>query len=80
MLCARQHRVHYRGDVAHCAARPDSGQEGDSAVAKLAFYTFGLLKDVAHHPEAQEFIDRIPSVLHTSDLADGQIDRWGHPE
>lgn len=48
-------------------------------MAKVAFYTFGLLKDVEQCPEAQGFVDRIPAVFQTSDFAEGQIDRRGHP-
>lgn len=48
-------------------------------MATLAFFTFGLLKDVAETPRAQEFIDHLPSVFHAADVAAGLVDRRGHP-
>jgi hypothetical protein len=52
-------------------------------MAKLAFYTFGILREARTHPQVQGFLDRTGRVLTTADGSAGMIKRsaanarWG---
>lgn len=59
-------------------------------MARVAFYTFGILHERGEHPKTQGFIDRTPGVFASAENADGFVDHanthierhdhtWGDP-
>lgn len=44
-------------------------------MAKVAFFTFGILYDLDGHPQVQGFFDRITRNFETAEQSDGFIDR-----
>jgi hypothetical protein len=49
-------------------------------VAKLAFFTFGILHESQGHPRVQEFIDRVPDVFRVARETPGFVAHWTrHP-
>lgn len=60
-------------------------------MAKLAFYTFGILEEPVGHPDSLGFLQRIPSVFEGAEQSDGFVGRavsrsfddpdpiWGDP-
>lgn len=44
-------------------------------MAKVAFFTFGILQEVADHPQIQPFVERIPHNFAAAEQSDGFIDR-----
>ncbi|MBC8281304.1 MAG: DUF3291 domain-containing protein [Chloroflexi bacterium] len=61
-------------------------------MAKLAFYTYGILEETKGRPHSKGFIDRVPDVFESAERSDGFIDRdrarsredaslaWGDPD
>ena len=48
-------------------------------MARIAFYTFGVLKATSDSEQLQDFWERLPSVFGKAELIDGFIDRSGYP-
>ena len=46
-------------------------------MAKLAFYTFGLLEEAHAHPHSKGFVDRVPFVFESAEQSEGFVDRAG---
>jgi hypothetical protein len=44
-------------------------------MARVAFYTFGILREAHGHPQVQGFFDRIPDVFAGAEATDGYVDR-----
>ncbi len=61
-------------------------------MARVAFYTFGILHESGDHPRTEPFVDRIPSVFAGAENSKGFVDRskgrqnpedglhWGDPQ
>ena len=61
-------------------------------MARVAFYTFGILHEHRDHPQSKGFIDRVPLVFDSAENSKGFVDhasarnreendpRWGEPE
>lgn len=50
-------------------------------MAKVAFFTFGILREVRDHPQMQPFWDRSPFNFEAAEQSDGFLDRSRrHPE
>ena len=50
-------------------------------MAKVAFFTFGFLREAAEHPQMQPFWDRNPHNFEAAEQSDGFLDRSRrHPE
>ena len=47
-------------------------------MAKVAFFTFGILREAADHPQMQAFWDRIPYNFEAAEQSEGFIDRARH--
>ena len=60
-------------------------------MARLAFYTFGILHEPREHPRTKGFIERVPLVFDSAENSEGFVDRasarnreendprWGEP-
>ena len=47
-------------------------------MAKLAFYTFGILDEAPGHPHSKGFVDRVPLVFESAEQSEGFVDRAGY--
>jgi hypothetical protein len=49
-------------------------------MARLAFYTFGILKEPWGHPVVQGFLDAAPNIFHEAENTEGYITRAERPD
>jgi len=62
-------------------ARGAGEKPKEATMAKVAFFTFGILSEAQGHPQVQGFFDRIVRNFETAEQSDGFIDRSGrNPE
>lgn len=44
-------------------------------MARVAFYTFGILHETREHPQSKGFYDRVPFVFESAENSEGFVDR-----
>src|SRR4051812_43075480 len=47
----------------------------EATMEKVAFYTFGILREASDHPQVQGFYDRIDDNFELAEHSDGFVDR-----